>query len=296
MKKQRMLVWVIGALVLAGCQSNVKTSSSNESQTNESSVTTSETVVSTSELKVEDAAETKAIDIAGKVYASSGDIATISNVSANKWCIQYSTSDGTAEASFATDWQETQVGFTSETAMEKADGYSSFTITIQYVSASDMTIKMSDGVISHEMTFTKQKPAGNATYDVVLQGDLTPFEGTFSTDSFNQSIADSGFTLGGYDPEDYYQNRTTVFPAITKNGYWNGIASHGEFAIDSSDLPKKVNQYYEMHLYGTNPGANNATLTFYLVPPKVKGPDGITSDDRRVFFVVHSGKSTLLKY
>ena len=40
--------------------------------------------------------------------------------------------------------------------MEKADGYSNFIITPQYVSASDMTIKMSNGVISHEMTFTKQ--------------------------------------------------------------------------------------------------------------------------------------------
>ncbi len=180
--------------------------------------------------------------------------------------------------------------------MEKADGYSSFTITIQYVSASDMTIKMSNGVISREMTFTKQKPADNATYYVVLKGELTPFEGTFSTDSFNQSIADSDFTLGGYTSEDYYQNRTTVFPAITKNGYWNGIISHGKFAIDSSDLPKMVNHYYEVHLPGMNTGANDATLTFYIVPPNVNGPDGITSDDRRVFSVLDGGKSTLLKY
>lgn len=57
-----------------------------------------------------------------------------------------------------------------------------------------------------------------------------------------------------------------------------------------------VNHYYEVHLPGTNTGANNATLTFYLVPPNINGPDGITSDDRRVFFVVHSGKSTLLKH
>ncbi|WP_313628935.1 hypothetical protein [Enterococcus italicus] len=281
---------------MAGCQSNVKKNSSNESLTKESFFTISETVVSTSESKVVDTAETKAIDIAGEVYTSSGDAATISNVSTNKWHIQYATSDGESEASFATNWQETQEGFTSETAMEKADGYSNFIITLQYVSASDMTIKMSDGVISHEMTFTKQKSADNATYDVVLKGDLTPFEGTFSTDSFNQSIVDSDFTLGGYTSEDYYQNRTTIFPAVTKNGYWNGIISHGKFAIDSSDLPKMVNHYYEVHLPGTNTGANNATLTFYLVPPNINGPDGITSDDRRVFFVVHSGKSTLLKY
>lgn len=156
MKRQTVFVWVIGGLVLAGCQSNVKKNSSNESLIKESFVTISETVVSTSESKVVDTAETKAIDIAGEVYTSSGDAATISNVSTNKWRIQYSTSDGQAEASFATNWQETQAGFTSETAMKKADGYSNFIITIQYLSASDMTIKMSDGVASHEMTFTKQ--------------------------------------------------------------------------------------------------------------------------------------------
>ena len=103
MKKQRMSVWVIGGLVLVGCQSNVKKNFSNKSLTKKSSVTIGETVVSTSESKVEDAAETKAIDIAGEVYASSGDAATISNVSTNKWYIQYSTSDGTAEASFTTN-------------------------------------------------------------------------------------------------------------------------------------------------------------------------------------------------
>lgn len=57
-----------------------------------------------------------------------------------------------------------------------------------------------------------------------------------------------------------------------------------------------VNHYYEVHLPGTNTGANNATLTFYLVPPNVNGPGGITSDHRRVFSVVHSGKPTPLKY
>lgn len=121
MKRQTVFVWVIGGLVLAGCQSNVKKNSSNESLTRESFVMISETVVSTSESKVVDTAETKAIDIAGEAYTSSGDAATISNVSTNKWRIQYSTSDGKAEASFATNWQETQAGFTSETAMEKAE-------------------------------------------------------------------------------------------------------------------------------------------------------------------------------
>ncbi|MCM6880649.1 hypothetical protein NE257_03495 [Enterococcus italicus] len=74
MKRQMVFVWVIGGLVLAGCQSNVKKNSSTESLTKESSVTISETVVSTSESKVVDKAETKAIDIAGEVYASGGEL------------------------------------------------------------------------------------------------------------------------------------------------------------------------------------------------------------------------------
>ncbi len=107
MKRQTVFVWVFGGLVLAGCQSNVKKNSSNERLTKKSSVTIGETVVSTSESKVVETAETKAIDIADEVYTSSGDAATISNVSTNKWHIQYATSDGESEASFATNWQET---------------------------------------------------------------------------------------------------------------------------------------------------------------------------------------------
>ncbi|MFR4287535.1 MAG: hypothetical protein ACLUQ0_11240 [Enterococcus italicus] len=130
MKRQMVFVWVIGGLVLAGCQSNVKKNSSTESLTKESSVTISETVVSTSESKVVDKAETKAIDIAGEVYASGGELCD--ELAGDTSGLYFGNGDG------------------------KADGYSNFIITIQYVSASDMTIKMSDGVASHEMTFSKQ--------------------------------------------------------------------------------------------------------------------------------------------
>ncbi len=43
----------------------------------------------------------------------------------------------------------------------------------------------------------------NHSYDKVLEGDLTRFMGQFSSDSFNQTIVDSGMTYGGYEPKDY---------------------------------------------------------------------------------------------
>ncbi|MGM0124456.1 hypothetical protein IGI37_001834 [Enterococcus sp. AZ194] len=61
-------------------------------------------------------------------------------------------------------------------------------------------------------------------------------------------------------------------------------------------MPKKVAGYFEVHVYGTNLGANDGELTFFLVPPKVTGPDGTISDDRRVFQELYDGKLHLNEY
>lgn len=180
--------------------------------------------------------------------------------------------------------------------MKKSDGYSGFDVIIEYLSASDIKIMMEDGCSAHDMTFTKQKPKEVEIYEVVLQGNLSAFVGQFSTDAFNKTIAESGFTYGLYSPEDYYNNRTSVFPTITEHGYWNGITSHGNYEIQNSDMPKKVEGYYEVHVYGTNSGANNGEIKFFLVPPKVKGPDETVSDDRRVFQVNADGEPHLMEY
>ncbi len=236
------------------------------------------------------------ISLVGIFYSSSGETADIQSVGENKWEITYSTSDGNVTGDFKTKWQKVGKLYKSTSLMEKSDGYSGFKVSVEYETPENIAITMSDGNVSHQMVFTKEKPATNAKYTAVLKGDLSAFEGQFSDDTFNKTITDSGFTYGGYSPEDYYNNQTTVFPAIRENGYWNGITSHGNFEVKSSDLPKQVNGYYEVHVYGANSGANNATLTFFLVPPKVKGPDGTVSDEKRVFQKDADGKPHLLEY
>ncbi|MGT2772051.1 DUF6287 domain-containing protein [Streptococcus marimammalium] len=236
------------------------------------------------------------IDLSGTFYSNSGETATLKSLNDNKWEIAYSTLDGDVTATFETKWEQTDGMSKSETPMTKSDGYLGFTTIVEYKSKTDIKITMTDGNPSHQMTFTKKEPSELEKYDVVLQGDLTPFEGHFSTDAFNRIVADSGFTYGGYTPEDYFSDRTTVFPTIKKDGYWNGILSHGNFAISPSNLPTKRDGYYVVYLYGTNIGANNAEMTLLLVPPKIKGPDGIVSQERRAFIEGIDGSLDLLEY
>ncbi|MCU7358359.1 hypothetical protein ACWOE3_00580 [Enterococcus dispar] len=46
-----------------------------------------------------------------------------------------------------------------------------------------------------------------------------------------------------------------------------------------------------MVIYGTNAGANNREITFYLVPP-----DGIVAKEKRVFQVMADGMFYQLEY
>lgn len=149
---------------------------------------------------------------------------------------------------------------------------------------------------SSSSSSTTQKTDSSNEYDVILTGDLTFFEGNFTTNNLNQTIVDSEFTYGGYTPQDYYNNQTTVFPSINDNTYWNGIVSHGSYEIRDNDLPTKVNDYYEVHFYGTNLGANNGEMKFYLVPPNVKGPDNHTVNTKQVFQIKDDGALLLLQY
>ncbi|MFD2388007.1 hypothetical protein [Enterococcus rivorum] len=54
--------------------------------------------------------------------------------------------------------------------------------------------------------------------------------------------------------------------------------------------------YFEVRVHGTNSGANNAVLTFFLVPPNVSGLDGTTSNDKRVFQALANGETQLMEY
>ncbi|KAF1299360.1 hypothetical protein BAU15_01560 [Enterococcus sp. JM4C] len=308
-KKVFVCVGLFISLGISGCSGTPKTDSTysqdetqatETSRTEQSTTTTKSTATSTEETSSAtvttstSAAET--VDLSGIFYTAAGDTATVKLVSENNWSIAYSTLDGDVTATFETKWVTSGQAQQSKTPMKKSDAYSGFDIIVEYVSPTDTKITMDDGNAAHKMVFTRQKPAEDKKYDAVLQGDLSLFDGKFSTDAFNQSIADSGFTLGGYSPEDYFNDRTTVFPGITDNMYWNGLSSHGIYEVSKDDLPKKVNGYYEVHVHGVNGGANNGELTFFLVPPKITGPDGTLSDDKRVFQVLGDGTPQLLEY
>ncbi|HEO3378051.1 TPA: hypothetical protein VAU07_001782 [Streptococcus agalactiae] len=242
---------------------------------------------------------------------ASGEKAKIQRKKSGAWSMTYKTLDGNVVATFRPMFKKTGSHcYISTSKMTKSDGNNNFSIQIYYKGTSNVKIKMFDDNPEHTMQFSKKKFANNMlnrdesttnhSYDKVLEGDLTPFMGQFSSDSFNQTIVDSGMTYGGYEPKDYYERRTTVFPAITKTGYWNGITSHGSYVIKNDDLPKKIKNYYEIHVYGANSGAINSTGSlkriFYLVPPKVEGPDGKVLSKRQVFEVGANNQLISLSY
>lgn len=290
---KRVLLIFIGTLIiggLVGCSVTQKASNSNELQVTE------ETKEESSTTNKEQITDMEFVDISGTFYTTSGDTANVKLLSRNKWEVSYSTLEGDVNATFETNWENSDQEKQSKTPMKKSDEYSGFHVLVTYVNESDIEIIMEDGDPTHKMVFTKQKPKENETYEVVLQGDLSSFAGQFSSDYFNKQIVDSGFTLGGYAPDDYYNNRTTVFPTLSANGYWDGITSHGNYEIKASDMPQKTNGYFEVRVHGTNPVTNYGELTFFLVPPNVSGPDGTLSKDRRVFQVLFDGKLRLLEY
>lgn len=270
-------------------ESVAKTDSTTKETTTAKSTNVSTTTVSSSEKNV-------SVALAGIFYTETGEEAQIRNLRQNEWEIFYPTSEGNVSGTFTINWQETDSGMQSDSMLKKSDGSGNFEISIRYRNEENIFITMGDGNVNHEMKLTKQAPQVDAQYEEILKGDLSSFAGQFSNDQFNQTIAESNFTLGGYRPEDYFNDQTTVFPAIVQNGYWNGITSHGSYEIRQSDLPKKVDNYYLVHVYGANAGANDGKITFYLVPPFVKGPDGIAAKEKRVFQVMADGSLYPLEY
>lgn len=289
-----MELLLLGSLLLVACSKPVGTKQ--ESNRGTSVELTTESVTSKSESATRK--EEEGIDLTGSYSGADGGEAEIKQESVDKWVIAYTTSEGDVEGKFATDWQVSGNGYYSKTSMEKSDGYVEFEIAIQYNSPKDISLTMTDGVSSHDMTFSigQVESASKIAEDAILSGDLSEFSGQLTTDSFNQQIADSGFTLGGYEPEDYYQNSTTVFPSISEDSYWNGITSHGLYELDTNDLSEKVADYYEVHFYGSNPGANGGQVDFYLVPANVTGPDDSVSSSKRVFLLTTDGETHYMPY
>ncbi|MFS9230675.1 DUF6287 domain-containing protein [Streptococcus australis] len=238
----------------------------------------------------------KAIDLSGEYVSSARDKAKIQK-DGKSWKIDYETEDGPVSATFSTDFKVEGANKVSTSQMKKSDGNKDFTITVRifkYKTDKDplITVTMSDKDPDHEMVFANRKDFFKSTNpdDAVLDGDLTTFAGSYSNESIEKQIADSGFKLYGYSPEDYYNHRTTVFPSIYSdqdNGwsFWSG-ATNVQFVLNKDKKPKKAGATYQVYFVqaGTTGASPGQELIVTLIPENVQGPDGIVSPLRRIFY------------
>ena len=238
----------------------------------------------------------KAIDLSGEYVSSARDKAKIQK-DGKSWKIDYETEDGPVSATFSTDFKVEGANKVSTSQMKKSDGNTDFTITVRifkYKTDKDplITVTMSDKDPDHEMVFANRKDFFKSTDpdDDVLDGDLTTFEGTYTNNYIEKMIADSGFKLYGYSPEDFYNHRTTVFPYISSDKekgwiFWSG-ATNVQFVLNKDKKPRKAGSTYQVYFVqegtkGTSPGQE---LIMTLIPENVQGPDGVVSPLRRIFY------------
>jgi len=246
--------------------------------------------------KTSSSSKEKAIDLSGEYVSSSRDKAKIQK-DGKSWKIDYETEDGPVSATFSTDFKVEGANKVSTSQMKKSDGNTDFTITVRifkYKTDKDplITVTMSDKDPDHEMVFANRKDFFKSTDpdDDVLDGDLTTFEGTYTNNYIEKMIADSGFKLYGYSPEDFYNHRTTVFPYISSDKekgwiFWSG-ATNVQFVLNKDKKPRKAGSTYQVYFVqegtkGTSPGQE---LIMTLIPENVQGPDGVVSPLRRIFY------------
>ena len=240
------------------------------------------------------------IDLSGNYVSVSGEKATVAKNDQN-WRISYSTDEGDVFGDFSTDWKEDGNNRSSVTDFNKSDGNKDFKISILVNNADDSSnilkvITLSDGNKNHEMIFASSSDYFKNSKDNILQGDLSAFEGTYSNGYLEKAIAESNFTLYGYNPEDYFKDNTSVFPRISKQEgnwvFWSG-STHAQFKLDKSKTPKKNNGYYEVYFVGENRNAiigQELVLTF--IPANETGPDNEKTQENRILY----GKSYLRPY
>ena len=246
--------------------------------------------------KTSSSSKEKAIDLSGEYVSSARDKAKIQK-DGKSWKIDYETEDGPVSATFSTDFKVEGANKVSTSQMKKSDGNKDFTITVRifkYKTDKDplITVTMSDKDPDHEMVFANRKDFFKSTDpdDDVLDGDLTTFEGTYTNNYIEKMIADSGFKLYGYSPEDFYNHRTTVFPYISSDKekgwiFWSG-ATNVQFVLNKDKKPRKAGSTYQVYFVqegtkGTSPGQE---LIMTLIPENVQGPDGVVSPLRRIFY------------
>ena len=252
------------------------------------------------QLNTEKTIKSDFLDLSGNYVSATGEKATIAKNNQN-WRISYSTDEGDVFGDFSTDWKEDGNNRSSVTEFNKSDGNKDFKISISVNNVDDSSkilkvITLSDGNKNHEMVFSSSSDYFKNIKDKILQGDLSDFEGTYSNDYLEKTIAESNFTLYGYKREDYYKGITSVFPRLSYQDeywiFWSG-SMHAQFKLDKSKTPKKNNGYYEVYFVGDNRNAiigQELVLTF--IPANETGPDNEKTQENRILY----GKSYLRPY
>ena len=148
----------------------------------------------------------KAIDLSDDYVSNERDEAKIEK-KGKAWKIDYQTADGKVSAEFSTDWKVEGSNKVSTGKMKKSDGNTDFTVTVRVFKYKTdkkplITVTMSDKNPDHEMVFANREDFFKSTdpNDVILDGNLSAFEGAYSTDAYEKEIAASGFKLYGYTP------------------------------------------------------------------------------------------------
>ena len=187
----------------------------------------------------------KLIDLSGDYVSNERDEAKIEKKS-KAWKIDYQTADGKVSAEFSTDWKVEGSNKVSTGKMKKSDGNTDFTVTVRVFKYKTdkkplITVTMSDKNPDHEMVFANREDFFKSTdpNDIVLDGNLSPFEGAYSNDAYEKEIADSGFKLYGYTPEEYYQNKTKRLSKHCKMGRPAGLSGAEALGQVTYSIKKK---------------------------------------------------------
>ncbi|MFR9119844.1 MAG: hypothetical protein ACLVJN_03285 [Streptococcus parasanguinis] len=126
----------------------------------------------------------------------------------------------------------------------------------------------------HEMVFANREDFFKSTdpNDVVLDGNLSPFEGAYSNDTYEKEIADSGFKLYGYTRRilpKQDQRLSALVNGETGWTFWSG-GTRASYLFNKEKEPKKRKGYYQVYFTGANATAiQGQEQTLYLIPAGV---------------------------
>ncbi len=131
----------------------------------------------------------------------------------------------------------------------------------------------------HEMVFCKSGGFSNRQIQMMssLMAISHRLEDCLFNDTYEKEIADSGFKLYGYTPEEYYQNKTNAFFKYCK---WEMAGLSGVESTQAKILVQWKRPRSERLLWFISQGkcdCDQGRSKPYIIPAGVTGPDGVTS-------------------